>query len=82
MSGATPPGVCGEVLRHNQANQIDASALFYSDVENMDALAERVQQMRARTTPAPGPPDAICGTSAPVPPERPGTSPPGPDHGR
>lgn len=38
MSGVTPPGVCGEVLRHNRANHIDASPLFYSEVEHMPAL--------------------------------------------
>jgi len=34
-SGITPPGVCGEVLRHNQQNDIDASPLWYMEVENM-----------------------------------------------
>jgi hypothetical protein len=37
-SGFTPPGVMGEVLRHNQAADIDASPLFYSEVENMAEL--------------------------------------------
>lgn len=35
-SGYSPPGICGEVLRHNQSLNIDASPLFYTDVENMD----------------------------------------------
>ncbi|UCC43173.1 MAG: hypothetical protein JSU65_08460 [Candidatus Zixiibacteriota bacterium] len=53
MSGITPPGACGEVLRHNQANNIDASPLFYSEVEHMSALEEAVRQMRtgARQSP-------------------------------
>ena len=37
-SGYSPPGSFGEVLRHNQANSIDASPLFYSEVENMAEL--------------------------------------------
>lgn len=37
-SGYSPPGVFGEVLRHNQACSIDASPLFYSEVENMTEL--------------------------------------------
>jgi hypothetical protein len=46
MSGLTPPGACGEVLRHNQANQIDASPLFYSEVEHMAELEAAVRQRR------------------------------------
>ncbi|MCP4584103.1 MAG: hypothetical protein GY839_21020 [candidate division Zixibacteria bacterium] len=45
-SGYTLPGVFGEVLRHNQANDIDASPLFYSDVENMSELEDGVQKLR------------------------------------
>jgi hypothetical protein len=37
-SGYAPPGVFGEVLRHNQEHDIDASPLFYTDVENMHEL--------------------------------------------
>ena len=37
-SGYSPPGVLGEVLRHNQQHDIDASPLFYSEVENMPEL--------------------------------------------
>lgn len=37
-SGYTPPGALGEVLRHNQEYDIDASPLFYSEVENMQEL--------------------------------------------
>ena len=40
MSGITPPGMAGEVLRHNQENDIDASPLFYSEVENMNELEQ------------------------------------------
>ena len=45
-SGITPPGVAGEVLRHNQVNKIDASPLFYSEVENMRDLEKGVQLLR------------------------------------
>ena len=45
-SGYSPLGICGEVLRHNQAEEIDASPLFYSEVENMMDLEEGVRQLR------------------------------------
>jgi len=45
-SGYSPPGVCGEVLRHNQALDIDASPLIYSEVENMAELEAGVQKLR------------------------------------
>jgi len=45
-SGATPPGFTGEVLRHNRANNIDASPLFYSEVEHMAELEWGVRLMR------------------------------------
>jgi len=44
-SGYTPPGLFGKVLRHNQANDIDASPLFYTEVENMTELEDRVRIM-------------------------------------
>lgn len=47
MSGLTPPGACGEVLRHNQVNHIDASPLFYSEVEHMAELEAAVRHRRA-----------------------------------
>jgi hypothetical protein len=37
-SGYSPPGAAGAVLRHNQENDIDASPLFYTEVENMQDL--------------------------------------------
>lgn len=37
-SGYTPPGVFGEVIRHNRQADIDASPFFYGDVENMADL--------------------------------------------
>ncbi len=44
-SGVTPPGVLGEGIRHNRERGIDATPLFYSEVENMpdleDALASK-----------------------------------------
>jgi hypothetical protein len=47
-SGYSPPGIAGEVLRHNQENNIDASPLLYSDVEHMDRLEAGVAELRAR----------------------------------
>ncbi len=47
-SGITPPGICGEVLRHNQVNDIDASPLLYSEVEHMFELEDGVAAMMAR----------------------------------
>jgi len=44
-SGYTPPGIFGEVLRHNRACSIDASPLFYSEVENMDELERGVREL-------------------------------------
>ncbi len=44
-SGYTPPGIFGEVIRHNQANDIDASPFFYGDVENMTELEEGLKQL-------------------------------------
>ncbi|UCC78493.1 MAG: hypothetical protein JSW64_09415 [Candidatus Zixiibacteriota bacterium] len=44
-SGYTPPGAFGEVLRHNQTCSIDASPLFYSEVENMAVLEEGVREL-------------------------------------
>ena len=36
--GYAPPGILGEVIRHNQKHDIDASPLFYTEVENMSEL--------------------------------------------
>jgi hypothetical protein len=47
-SGYSPPGICGEVLRHNQAEDIDASPLFYTEVEQMPELEEGVRMMKQR----------------------------------
>jgi hypothetical protein len=44
-SGYSFPGVFGEVLRHNQSYNIDASPLFYSEVEHMSALEEGARVM-------------------------------------
>lgn len=44
-TGYTPPGVFGEVLRHNQVNDIDASPIFYGDVENMTELEEGLKAL-------------------------------------
>jgi hypothetical protein len=48
-SGYTPPGICGEVLRHNQQADIDASPFFYGDVENMLEIIEDAEQWIAKT---------------------------------
>jgi hypothetical protein len=45
-SGFTPPEPVGSVLENNRKKDIDASPLFYSDVENMQELEEGVQAMR------------------------------------
>jgi len=47
-SGITPPGVCGEVIRHNREADIDASPFFYGDVENMLELIEGAERLRDR----------------------------------
>ncbi|MCP4569382.1 MAG: hypothetical protein GY841_17545 [FCB group bacterium] len=46
-SGYTPPGLCGEVVRHNQLADIDASPFFYGDVENIWELVEGAEKLRA-----------------------------------
>jgi len=51
-SGYTPPGICGEVLRHNQQNDIDASPLIYSDVDNMHEIEHDVMLMRRKSAAA------------------------------
>lgn len=45
-SGYAPPGVCGEVLRHNQEANIDASPFFYGDVANMAEIEHDLQLTR------------------------------------
>ncbi len=45
-SGYYPPGIFGEVLRHNEAMGIDASPLFYSEVENMSEIEEGLRKLR------------------------------------
>jgi len=47
-SGYTFPGVFGEVIRHNQEHQIDASPFFYGDVENMAEYEAGVKELRER----------------------------------
>ncbi len=44
-SGYSPPGSFGKVLRHNQQNKIDASPLFYSEVEHMSELEAEARRM-------------------------------------
>jgi hypothetical protein len=47
-SGYSPPGIFGEVLRHNQANDIDATPLFYTEVEHMPVLENGVRKLREK----------------------------------
>ncbi len=47
-SGYVPPGVFGDVLRHNRCNNIDATPLFYTEVENMSELEEALSKMREK----------------------------------
>ena len=35
MQGYTPPGPAGQVFRHNLRHGIDATPLFYTDVESL-----------------------------------------------
>ncbi len=48
--GYSPPGACGDVLRHNQANEIDASPLFYTEVANMSQLEEGIVELRKQAS--------------------------------
>jgi hypothetical protein len=45
-SGWTPPGPAGTVLRSNRQLGIDASPLFYSDLENMPQIEADVRALR------------------------------------
>lgn len=45
-SGWIPPGPVGEVLRSNHRQNIDASPLFYSDLENMPQIEADVRALR------------------------------------
>ncbi len=46
-SGLTPPGVLGEGIRHNRESFIDATPLFYSEVENMSDLEDALSSKYA-----------------------------------
>lgn len=48
-SGISPPGALGEVLRHNQRYDIDATPLFYSEVENMAELEQGACELIKQT---------------------------------
>ncbi len=45
-SGYSPPGAIGDVLRHNQQHAIDASPLFYTEVDNMHELESGLADLR------------------------------------
>lgn len=59
-SGYSPPGISGEVLRHNQANDIDASPLLYSEVEHMPELERGVRIMRENARAPDSTRDSTC----------------------
>ena len=40
-----PPGIAGEVIRHNISEDIDATPIFYGDVENMMELEAGVAEI-------------------------------------
>ena len=44
-SGYSFPGIFGEVLRHNQKYAIDASPLFYTEVDNMSVLEDGLEDL-------------------------------------
>ena len=46
-SGPLPPGHFGDVIRHNRERGIDATPLFYSEVENMADLEDALARSRA-----------------------------------
>jgi len=47
--GVTPPGVFGDVIRHNRAAAIDATPLFYSEVENIVEIQAGLAEWWDRT---------------------------------
>lgn len=63
MSGITPPGAAGEVLRHNRADNIDASPLFYSEVEHMSDLERGVRKMIEANSESGAPPPIDSATT-------------------
>ena len=44
-----PGGIAGEVVRNNHALQIDASPLFYSEVDGIFEMQRNVLAMRAES---------------------------------
>lgn len=45
INAPAPPGVLGEVLRNNAAKEIDATAIIYSDQDNIMDMQEGVRRM-------------------------------------
>ena len=45
--GNPPPGITGEIIRHNIAENIDATPIFYGDVENMPELEKALEALIA-----------------------------------
>lgn len=45
-SGYSPPGIFGEVLRHNQDCEMDATAMFYTELERMSEYEEGILELR------------------------------------
>ena len=51
--GVSPPGVAGEVLRHNMRHGIDATPLFYTEIEDsgvFDGSELLLQKLRRQGT--------------------------------
>jgi len=46
--GPLIPGPAGRVLEQNRERDIQATALFYSDLERMPEIQARLERMRAR----------------------------------
>jgi len=44
VAGVTPRGAAGEIIRQDQDSSIDATPLFYSEVENMAELETRLEE--------------------------------------
>ena len=47
-SGLAPPGPIGDVIRNSHAHEIDATALFYGDLDNMQEIERDLAQRRAQ----------------------------------
>jgi hypothetical protein len=46
--GPLVPGVAGRVLEHNREHDLEATALFYSDLERMPEIQARLERKRGQ----------------------------------